>query len=62
MYLFTYILIVSLWQPVMHLNLIYMEMKETFSYVAPAMSVIEVEVEKGFASSAEGWGVEGGNG
>lgn len=46
----------------MHLNLIYMEMKETFSYVAPAMSVIEVEVEKGFASSAEGWGVEGGNG
>ena len=31
------------------------------SYVAPAMSVIEVEVEKGFASSAEGWEMGEGN-
>ena len=37
-------------------------MKEIMNYVAPAMNVIEVEVEKGFASSAESWGVEGGNG
>ncbi len=37
-------------------------MKEIFNYVAPAVNVIEVEVEKGFASSTENWGVEGGNG
>jgi hypothetical protein len=31
-------------------------------YEAPVMSIIEVEVEKGFASSAEGWQDEVGNG
>lgn len=31
-------------------------------YEAPVVSLIEVEVEKGFASSAEGWLDEVGNG
>ena len=31
-----------------------MEMKEFLSYVAPVVRVIEVEVEKGFATSPDG--------
>ena len=39
-----------------------METKEILSYVAPAISIIEIEVENGFASSAEGWQDGIGNG
>ena len=34
-------------------NHVIMEMKEFLSYVAPVVKVIEVEVEKGFATSSD---------
>lgn len=39
-----------------------MDMKEFLNYVAPVVDVIEVEVEKGFATSNEIYGDEGGEG
>ena len=39
-------------------NHVFMEMKEFLSYEAPVVKVIEVEVEKGFATSNEGTGNE----
>lgn len=44
------LLICSLRQPVAQ-NHVIMEMKEFLGYVAPVVKVIEVEVEKGFATS-----------
>ena len=44
------LLICSLRQPVAQ-NHVFMDMKEFLSYVAPVVRVIEVEVEKGFATS-----------
>ena len=35
-------------------------MEKMYGYVAPVVEVIEVEVEKGFATSGEGWGQQGG--
>lgn len=38
-----------------------MRMEKMYGYVAPVVEIIEVEVEKGFATSGESWGQQGGN-
>lgn len=37
-------------------------MEKNYGYEAPQVEVIEVEVEKGFATSGEGWVGDQGNG